>query len=268
MADKTHAQLLAYLKDAHALEQMSLTMTAAAAKAAKDPTLRALFQRHHEETQEHERLIRERIEAHGEKTSTLKDVGGRVTALAKGVAAMVPSDTPGRLARDGYVQEHTEIASYELLRRVAERAGDLHTAEVAQRILENERQTAEKIAGNWDLAADLSLQAAGATPSSGDASAGAAASSATPVAADAAATTATPAGAEPGATTGSPASTGSAETSGGSDPDPDGSVAPPLGTDPNVEGDEKIPMPPDPVPSPGEVDRARLGEDDVSDQAP
>ncbi len=111
MTDKMRAQLVAYLKDAHALEQMSLTMTAASAKSTKDPILRGLFEHHHDETQEHERLIRERIEAYGEKTSTLKDVGARVAALAKGAAAMVPGDTPGRLARDGYVQEHTEIAS-------------------------------------------------------------------------------------------------------------------------------------------------------------
>jgi ferritin-like metal-binding protein YciE len=159
VAEKTKGQLLAYLKDAHALEQMSLQMTKSAAKAAGDPQLRQLFEHHHQETEEHERLIRERIEAHGEKTSTIKDIGARVAAIGKGVAAMLPSDTPGRLARDGYVQEHTEIASYELLRRVAARAGDTQTAEVAQRILQNERETADKIAGTWDHAAEISLQA-------------------------------------------------------------------------------------------------------------
>ncbi len=33
-------------------------------------------------------------------------------------------------------------------------------------------------------------------------------------------------------------------------------------------GNEATEMPPEPAPSPGEVDRARLGEDDVSEQAP
>jgi ferritin-like metal-binding protein YciE len=70
---------------------------------------------------------------------------------------MVGSDTAGRLARDGYVQEHTEVAAYELLSRVAERAGDTETAAVGREILENERQTAEKIAASWDHAAELSL---------------------------------------------------------------------------------------------------------------
>ena len=159
MAESIQDQLIAYLKDAHALEQMSLQMTEAAAKAADDQQL--LFEHHHDETQEHERLVRERIEAHGESTSTLKDIGAKVAAIGKGLTGMAPSDTPGRLARDGYVQEHTEVAAYELLRRVAERAGDAETAEVGRRILENERQTAEKIAGMWDHAVDLSLREAG-----------------------------------------------------------------------------------------------------------
>ena len=157
MAKTPQEQLRAYLKDAHALEQMSLQMTQAAAKASKDSELRRLFEHHHEETQEHERLIRQRIEAHGDSTSTIKDIGARVAAMAKGVAATLPPDTPGRLVRDGYVQEHTEIASYELLERVATQAGDTETADVARRIRENERETAEKLAGTWDRAAQLSL---------------------------------------------------------------------------------------------------------------
>ncbi len=77
-----------------------------------------------------------------------------------GLTATVPSDSPGRLVRDGYAQEQTEIASYELLARIAERAGDQATAEVARRILRNERETAEKLAGTWDRAAEQSLAAA------------------------------------------------------------------------------------------------------------
>ena len=65
MAQNIEGQLVTYLKDAHALEQMSLQMTQAAAKATDDPQLHELFEHHHDETEEHERLIRERIEAHG-----------------------------------------------------------------------------------------------------------------------------------------------------------------------------------------------------------
>src|SRR5215218_5415919 len=163
MAKSTQEKLVSYLKDTHALEQMSLQMTQAAAKATKDPQMRQLFEHHHEETKEHERQIRQRIEAHGDTVSKAKGVGGRVAALAKGAGAMAASDTPGRLARDGYVQEHTEVAAYELLCRVAERAGDTETVAAGRQILENERQTAEKIAASWDHAVDLSLGQTGAS---------------------------------------------------------------------------------------------------------
>ena len=102
MAENIQDQLVTCLKDAHALEQMSLQMTETAAKATDDPQLHELFQHHHDETEEHERLIRERIEAHGESTSKLKGLGGRFAAMAKGVESAGPSDAPGRLVRDGY----------------------------------------------------------------------------------------------------------------------------------------------------------------------
>jgi ferritin-like metal-binding protein YciE len=83
--------------------------------------------------------------------------------MAKGVEAAGPSDSDGRLVRDGYVQEQTEIAAYELLCRVAERSGDTQTAEVSRRILDNERQTADKLRGTRDHATDLALREAGLT---------------------------------------------------------------------------------------------------------
>ena len=43
-------------------------------------------------------------------------------------------DTPGKLTAHAFSYEHLELAGYELLRRVAERAGDAETAAVAARI--------------------------------------------------------------------------------------------------------------------------------------
>src|SRR5207237_673359 len=52
---------------------------------------------------------------------------------------------------------HVGVASYELLRRIAERAGDGDTVDAVDRILVNERQAVEKLGASYDLA----LQAAG-----------------------------------------------------------------------------------------------------------
>ena len=48
-----------------------------------------------------------------------------------------------------------------MLRRVAERAGDMDTAGVAERILAEERTAAERVRSLFDVALDASLDAQG-----------------------------------------------------------------------------------------------------------
>jgi ferritin-like metal-binding protein YciE len=68
-------------------------------------------------------------------------------------------DTPGKLATFAYAFEHLEIAGYEELKRVAERARDDETVRVADRILDEERTAANRIAAAFDRAAEASLSA-------------------------------------------------------------------------------------------------------------
>ena len=69
-------------------------------------------------------------------------------------------DTPGKLAAFAYAFEHLEIAGYELLKRVAQRAGDHETVALADRILADERGAADKIAAHFDHATEAALSAA------------------------------------------------------------------------------------------------------------
>jgi ferritin-like metal-binding protein YciE len=86
-----------------------------------------------------------------------KDLSAIAGAQAKGVTDVLRGDKAIRNARDAFVSEHLEIASYEVLWRLAERAGDPETAALAREHLAEEKATAERIASNWDRFVDLAL---------------------------------------------------------------------------------------------------------------
>jgi ferritin-like metal-binding protein YciE len=149
-------QLTAYINDAHALEQQALPQMRAAPALAKDPELAAAFRAHLAETEHHERLTRERLEARGGSPSRLKDALFKAGGFAFVLFAKSQPDTPGKLVAHALSYEHLELAGYELLKRVAERAGDAETAAVARAIREEERSMSDRLEANFDRALDAS----------------------------------------------------------------------------------------------------------------
>jgi ferritin-like metal-binding protein YciE len=150
-------ELVKFLQDAHGMEQQSLQTLEAAVAAAGDPQLESLYQGHVMETQRHLELLKERLEKHDASRSIMKDLAGRLTGAQLGAGVVADSDTPAKLLAVAYGFEHFEIAMYELLKRVAERAGDYDAVEMAEKILVNERQAAEKLAASYDLALERAI---------------------------------------------------------------------------------------------------------------
>jgi ferritin-like metal-binding protein YciE len=68
-------------------------------------------------------------------------------------------DTPGKLAAHAYSYEAMEWASYELLAKTAERAGEPDVARVARDIQAEERRMMERIESLFDQTAAASLEA-------------------------------------------------------------------------------------------------------------
>ena len=162
MADaKLQRKLVDHVQDAHAMEQTVSTMLDSMIATTDDPEITEMLKQHKRQTQEHERRLRERLDAMGAGTSTTKSVGGLGAALFKGVGDVARTDKPSKNARDGYMTEHMEIAAYELLERLAKRAGDEKTAEVARLNRSDEQAMAKKIEANWDRFVDLTLATPG-----------------------------------------------------------------------------------------------------------
>jgi ferritin-like metal-binding protein YciE len=157
MAPKAEDHLVEALADAHAMEKQSVATLEAAVKVAGDPQLEALYRGHLLETERHIELVEERLEAHHGGRSMLGDLEGRLSALAFGRGVLAQKHTPAKLLAVAYGYENFEVASYELLRRLAEEADDTETGGVVDRILVSERMAVEKLGGSYDLA----LQASG-----------------------------------------------------------------------------------------------------------
>ena len=161
--DDLGEQLRKYLADAHAIEEQAIALLDRGPKLAGSDTLAAIYAEHLDETRDHAEAVEARLEALGGDPSTLKDAALRLGALNWGAFFQAHPDTPGKLAAFARAFEYLEIGGYEQLKRVAQRAGDEETAQIADRILEQERTAAERIAGAFDEALTASLQSQGVT---------------------------------------------------------------------------------------------------------
>ena len=154
-------KLVEYIDDAYAMEQSVLRMLDSMIRTATDPQIKRALQRHKKETERQAERLEERLKEHGASPSLSKEAGGMMGALMKSVVDVARSDKAGRIARDGFATEHMEIASYQLLERVAKKAGDRETAAVARKNREEEEAMARSIGSKWNKFVELSLKEEG-----------------------------------------------------------------------------------------------------------
>ena len=160
-------KLIKHIDEGIAMEKNVLRVLDSMIRTTQDPeTLRAL-ERHKQTTRTHAQRLEERLKMHGSSPSRTRQVGGVVGARFKSVVDVARRDKAARNARDGFVTEQLEIASYELLERIAQRAGDDETAEVARQNRAEDEAMARRLADDWDKFADLSIQGNGSSGGGG-----------------------------------------------------------------------------------------------------
>ena len=165
--DTVQGQLVKHIDEALAMEQNVLRMLDSMISTTNDEAIKEELRAHKAQTQEQPDRLQARLEAHGASPSMVREAGGVLGALMKSVVDVARGEKAGRNARDGYATEHMEIAAYQLLERVAERAGDPETAAVARQNRAEEEEMARKLDRHWDRFAELSLEEAGVSAGSG-----------------------------------------------------------------------------------------------------
>src|SRR6476660_1258834 len=108
-------QLVKHLTDVHSIEEQALVQMRRAPGIAGDAELARALEEHCPETEEHERRVTRRLEAHGADRSTGKVRAGKAGGMGMGGFARLNPDTPGKLTAHAYSDENMELAAYELL---------------------------------------------------------------------------------------------------------------------------------------------------------
>ena len=138
--------VIAWLNDAHAMENALIQVLEHRVKDAKDyPAVQAMDQQHLEETRRHAEEVKGCIERLGGKVSTPKSVLGTVFGAAQAPMTGLARDEIVKNALVDFAAENFEVASYRALVVGATAIGELETASVCERLMAEDQAMADRI---------------------------------------------------------------------------------------------------------------------------
>jgi ferritin-like metal-binding protein YciE len=135
---KAEENLMAWLRNAHAMEQAVTMLEALAGRTGDYANVKARIEQHLSETRSQAEALEGCIKRRGGDTSTLKDMAGKVIAFGQGMSGMFVEDEIVKGAMASYTFEHMEIAAYRVIISAADALGDAQTKAVCERILKEE----------------------------------------------------------------------------------------------------------------------------------
>lgn len=168
-------KLIEQLQTVHAIKAAALRMfevMLAAVRRQRDegalPEVQDLLVRmtdafagHEEQTRVHEQALRARLAELGAQPSRPRELSLCAAALLRANLGRVGGQNHGANARDAFVFEHLEIACWEILELLAERADDFETAELARTCRAEDDAMAAVIRRNFTNVLSLTLACAG-----------------------------------------------------------------------------------------------------------
>jgi ferritin-like metal-binding protein YciE len=136
--------LIQWVRDAHAMEEQAETMLSGQVSRLENyPELRERIRLHVDETRNQAARLKSYLDSRNEGSSTLKDAGAKMMAMAQSISGVFAGDEVMKGALAGYTFEHMEIASYTALIAAAEAQGDAELARICKENLREEVAMAE-----------------------------------------------------------------------------------------------------------------------------
>lgn len=168
-------KLIEQLQTVHAIKAAALRMfdvMLSAVRSQRDagalPEVQHLLARmteafggHEDQTRAHERALRARLAELGARPSRPRQLSLCAAAVLRANLGRLRGPNHGANARDAFVFEHLEIACWEMLEQLAERAEDLETAQLARTCRGEDDEMAALIRRNFTNVLSLTLACEG-----------------------------------------------------------------------------------------------------------
>ena len=139
--NKQENLLIAWLKDAYAMEKSIINILKVHAKEAKNyPEIQEKIKQHMEVTEDQAERIKQRLEEMGQKTSTLKTLSGKFMGKVQAYGTKFDEDKIVKNALAEHATEAFEMGAYEAIKTAAEKLEDGATVELAQSLFNEERE--------------------------------------------------------------------------------------------------------------------------------
>jgi ferritin-like metal-binding protein YciE len=113
---------------------------------------------HLDETKMQASRLKTCLDRIGEGTSTMKDAGAKLMAIAQSVSGVFAGDEVMKGSLASYTFEHMEIASYTILIAAAEAAGENDVARICEENLREEEAMAEWLKNNLEPTTAMFLE--------------------------------------------------------------------------------------------------------------
>jgi ferritin-like metal-binding protein YciE len=143
---ETRNRLVQQLRRAGSMELAAVTALDPLVEGASDGGLSSLVTAHRRNARRHRERVLARLKALGEAAPGGASAGAGILAAARGIARNRRGATEEERLRQAVLMKQLEVATYDTVERLAERAGDDATAEMARAARADDEDLARRLA--------------------------------------------------------------------------------------------------------------------------
>jgi ferritin-like metal-binding protein YciE len=139
-------RLIQQLRRASSMELAAATALDPLVEGASDGGLASLVSTHRRNSRRHRERVLDRLKALGAGAPGGSSAGAGILAAARGIARGRRGATEEERLRQAVLMKQLEVATYDTVERLAERAGDDATAEMAREARVDDEELARRLA--------------------------------------------------------------------------------------------------------------------------